>query len=196
MRRTLILIASLLALSASSLAAESVYTKINLEKSCIFHSEYELGASAYCEGYKGYPVHFSEGDLRQMVRFGHVAKLEDQWESFGQFNRVNDTIEWRIRDKKPYAAILRWFVENSDQNGEITKQSEGQVLVVSTVADHTKPVSCVVGYVDARANKGANELARKLADDKATTFVCGKDKPAFLGKRGQYAGDPSSYFDQ
>jgi len=73
-----------------------------------------LGLTATCSGYTGYPVIFSEGDLRQMVRFGHIAKLGDQWESFGQFNRANDTIEWRIKDKKPYAAILRYFIENSN----------------------------------------------------------------------------------
>jgi len=185
----------LLFLVAPAFAAESVYTKMDLEKSCIFYSEYELGASAYCEGYKGYPVHFSEGDLRQMVRYGHINKLQDQWESFGQFNRINDTIEWRIKNKKPYAAILRWFVENSSQDGEYSKELEGQVLVVSTVADHKTPASCVVGYVDARANKNANELARKLADEKAASFKCGKEKPAFVGERGPHSGTPSSYFE-
>lgn len=184
-----------LAASVSAFSAESVYTKIDLEKGCVFHSEYELGASAYCEGYKGYPVHFSEGDLRQMVRFGHIRKLQDQWESFGQFNRINDTVEWRIKDKKPYAAILRWFIENSSQDGEYSKDLEGQVLVVSTIADHENPSSCVVGYVDARANKNANEVARELADEKAESFECGKEKPAFVGVRGPHAGTPSSYFE-
>ncbi len=73
-------------------AQESAYTKLDLDKDCVFHSQYEQGASAYCSGYKGYPVHFDEGDLRQMVRFGHVRKLEGQWESFSPFNRINDTI--------------------------------------------------------------------------------------------------------
>ena len=185
----------LLTTAATAQATDSAYTKLDLEKNCVFHSEYELGASAYCEGYKGYPVHFSEGDLRQMVRFGHIAKLQDQWESFGQFNRVNDTIEWRLKNKKPYAAILRWFIENSSQDGDYSKELEGQVLVVSTVADHARPVSCVVGYVDARANKNANALARELADEKAPGFECGKEKPAFHGERGPHAGDPSSFFE-
>ena len=180
---------------SSAVAAESVFTKLDLENGCVFHSEYELGTSAYCEGYKGYPVHFSEGDLRQMVRFGHVGKLEDQWESFAQFNRVNDTIEWRLKNKKPHAAILRWFIENSSQDGDYSKQLEGQVLVISRVADHERPFSCVVGYVDARANQNANVMARQLADERASSFECGKEKPAFVGERGPYAGDPSSYFE-
>ncbi|MEM7214013.1 MAG: hypothetical protein AAF423_00620 [Pseudomonadota bacterium] len=175
--------------------AESVYTTLDLEKGCVFHSEYEQGASAYCSGYKGYPVHFSEGDLRQMMRFGHVGKLEGQWESFGQFNRVNTTIEWRIKEGKPYATILRWFIENSNDSGEYTKALEGQVLVVSRIANHENPTSCVVGYVDARSNSDANLLAQNLADTGAASFVCGTDKPVFHGERGKFSGDPVSWFD-
>ncbi|MEM9278670.1 MAG: hypothetical protein AAGA76_08855, partial [Pseudomonadota bacterium] len=107
MRLTSIFLASLLifAFTGKMHAAESVYTTLDLDKDCVFHSEYEQGASAYCSGYKGYPVHFSEGDLRQMVRFGHLRSLLGQWESFGQFNRVGETIEWRLENNRPYAAI-------------------------------------------------------------------------------------------
>lgn len=179
----------------SAYAQQSVYTKLNLEQNCVFHSEYENGASAYCAGYKGYPVHFSEGDLRQMVRFGHLQSLDGQWESFGQFNRVNETIEWRLNNGEPYSTILRWFIENSNSNGEVTKALEGQVLVVSTVASHERPASCVVGYVDARANSNANELARKIADQVAVSFQCGVDKAKFHGNRGELSGDPTNYFE-
>ena len=175
---------------ASLNAAESKYTDLDLNKDCVFHSEYEQGASAYCSGYKGYPVHFDEGDLRQMVRYGHVKTLAGQWESFGQFNRINNKIEWRLNDGKPYAAILRWFIENSDSNGEYSKDLEGQVLVVSKVADHNSPASCVVGYVDARANSNANELARQIADTIAPGFECFRDAPQFHGNQGKYSGDP------
>ena len=177
------------------LAQSNTYSKIDFDKTCTIISEYEQGLTARCAGYTGYPVIFSEGDLRQMVRFGHLAKLDGQWESFGQFNRANDTIEWRLKDKKPYAAILRYFIENSDDNGEYKKAFEGQVLVVSTVGTYEKPASCVVGYVDARANKNANKLSQELADTKAESFICGKDKPGFFGKRGKYSGSPSSYFE-
>lgn len=176
-------------------AAESAYSKIDLEQTCTFHSEYEQGASAYCEGYKGYPIHFSEGDLRQMVRFGHVGKLDGQWQSFGQFNRINNTVEWRLENKKPYAAILRWFIENTNDEGATTTQTEGQVLVISTVADHAKPVSCVVGYVDAKANNNANDIARNIADTLARDFKCRSDTPSFHGIRGEKAGDPVIYFE-
>jgi len=151
-------------------AGDSVYTKLDLEKDCVFHAQYELGASAYCTGYKGYPVHFSEGDLRQMVQFGHVGNLRGHWESFSQFNRINDTIEWRLKDGKPYAVILRWFIENSDEDGQYTKEL-------------------------ARANTDANVMAQKLADDMAERFRCGEDKPKFHGERGPHSGQPNGYFE-
>ena len=178
-----------------ALAQSNAYTKIDFDKTCTIISEHELGLSALCAGYNGYPVIFSEGDLRQMVRYGHISDLNNQWESFGQFNRANDTIEWRLKDKKPYATILRWFIENLDENGAAKKELEGQVLVVSTVGTHKHPTSCVVGYVDAKANKNANKLAQELADTKAKTFVCATDKPIFFGKRGRLSGTPSSSFN-
>jgi len=143
---------------------------------------------------KGYPVHFAEGDLRHMVQFGHIGSIEGQWESFSQFNHINDTVEWRLNKNLPYAAILRWFIENSNENGEYSNELKGQVLVVSTVASHASPQSCVVGYVDARANKNANAIARNVADKFARGFKCGTDTPKFHGKRGESAGTPSRSF--
>ena len=175
------------------LAAQSKYTSFDLEENCVFHSEYEAGASAYCKGYRGYPVHFSEGDLRQMVRFGHLATLDGQWESFGQFNRAGTTIEWRLEAGRPFATILRWYI--SGEAAQATSPAEGQVLVISTVASHDKPRSCVVGYVDARANREANALAREVADTLARSFECGADEPLFHGARGATSGEPNRYFE-
>lgn len=188
-------IIGLFLLASGALAQQSEYTKIELETGCIYFEQYEQGARAYCSGLKGYPVHFAEGDLRQMVQFGHVGDINTQWESFSQFNHINDTVEWRLSKNIPYAAILRWFIENSDQNGEYKKELEGQVLVVSSVASHANPQGCVVGYVDARANKNANAIARNVADKYARNFKCGADTPEFHGKRGKSAGQPSRSFN-
>lgn len=193
--KTLLLVIVFVAMTVTTYAAESVYTKLDLDKDCTWHSEYEQGASAYCQGYKGYPVHFSEGDLRQMVRFGHLAKLDGQWESFGQFNQINDTIEWRIKDKIPFATILRWFIEHPGQNGAISKELEGQILVVSKVASHESPTACVVGYVDARANVNANELAREIADELAASFICGDETAKYKGAIGPHVGTHTSHFE-
>jgi len=173
----------------------STYTKLDLDGNCRKLEEYELGLALVCEGYKDHPVYFSEGDLRQMVRFGNIRSQLGQWESFGEFNYANDTIEWRLENGKPFATILRWFIENTDDIGNVAGERKGQVLVVSTVASQEVPVSCVVGYIDARANNNANLLARKLADTKARNFNCSVDKAQFVGKRGKFSGHPTSYFE-
>ena len=121
--------------------------------------------------------------------------INDEWESFGQFNRTGDTVEWLLRNGVPYAAILRWYIENSNGEGVADTSVEGQVLVISTVADHDNPVSCVVGYVDARANPSANAQAREIADQFAMTFRCGIDQAEFHGIRGPYSGDIVRSFD-
>jgi hypothetical protein len=50
---------------------------------------------------------------------------------------------------------------------------------------------CQVGYVDARANPNANELARQIADQHARKFDCEKDKPIVLGEVSPGIGMPT-----
>ena len=40
---------------------------------------------------------------------------------------------------------------------------------------------CTIGLILATGNPRANEEARKLADDRARTFDCAKDKPIKIG---------------
>ncbi len=171
-------------------AAESVYTKLVFDD-CVTLSTDLQGGRLHCPGYKGYGITFEEGDLRQAVRFGHVGN-DELFESFGVFNRINDTIEWRLDDNGvPRAAILRWFLENPDlQTGEVTPQTTGQVLVVSRVGQPGDARACVVGFVDAKANANANVIARVVADGLAGSFGCGSDVPVFHGERGPLATDP------
>ena len=174
----------------------SAYTKFDFDKSCKAYKEYELGVSAKCQGYKNYPVFFEEGDLRQSVRFGHIRQDARQWESFASFNQINNTIEWRLSKGEPFATILRWFIQGYDsETGDITKK-DIEVLVVSTVGTAEKPVSCVVGYVNASSNKNANVLARKIADKLAPGFNCGTNTPIFHGKRGKVPVEPSRSFGE
>ena len=179
----------------------SVYTKLDAEKTCMWDSldhltEAErdelLGNSAICTGLPGYPVHFSEFDLRQFTAFGAVSDESRTPGGFTQFNRTGETIEWRVENGRPYATILRWFIENANpETGEPDPASTGQVLVISTVAQPDNPASCPAGYVDARANTDANVTARSVADTIARDFVCGSDKPEFHGVRGATAGNPA-----
>jgi len=187
--------------SAANAEAEVSYTKLDIEGVCQWDSldhlseeekEQLLGNSAVCEGLPGYPVHFSDFDLRQTVAFGPVGPDERSPGGFNEFNNAGDTIEWRSNGGKPYAAILRWFISNVDGEGRPDEKLTGQVLVISTVAQPDNPYSCPAGYVDARANKDANALARKVADEIARGFRCGTDRPKYHGERGATAGNPVS----
>lgn len=177
--------------SAQSEEYTSAYTKLNYDKHCKTLEEYELGVSAKCTGYKDYPVYFSEGDLRQMVRFGHANPKSKRWQSFGGFNNVGETIEWRLSSGTPIATILRWYIDSGEEG-----VSESQILVVSTIATHDNPENaCIAGYIDARANKNANILARKIADTLALNFNCAVDKPVYHGERGKFSGHPTLWAD-
>lgn len=172
----------------------SAYTRLDFKKTCKILEEIEEGGSVsmLCDGYNGYPVHFAEGDLRHSVQFGYVETGEDGiWQSFSQWNRVAETIEWRLQDDRPVAVILRWFIENTDGAGSPDPARVGQVLVVSRVGQQADKRACVIGYVDALANRNANVLAREVADSLTSAFTCATDKAEFHGLRGRLSGDPS-----
>jgi len=185
--------------SANAGQITSEYTKLDLDNGCVWsipesEEEAQMGGDAVCTGFGSYPVYFAEGDLRQFVAFGHVADPMAYPGGFAQFNRVNTTVEWRLEDGRPFATILRWFIENMDQNTGATSEAlTGQVLVISTVAEAgtRRQNSCVVGYVDAKANANANVLARQVADGPGKNFRCGRDLPGFYGIRGPLAGAPN-----
>jgi hypothetical protein len=191
---TLRMAAALLAAGAgTAVANSSAYTDFDV-KQCETISEDPDGGVLKCEGYKDYPVYFKEGDLRQSMLYGPAAAdmLAEAFESFGAFNHVGTKIEWRLDGAgKPFAAIHRWFIDNVAEAGATTPKTAGQVLVISHVAnDPADGVSCAVGYVDALANKDANEIARKVADDEALDFACGYQEPAWHGDRGDKASEP------
>lgn len=174
-------------------ANESAYSERNLD-ACKTLSQEEEGASISleCRGYKDFAVYFKEGDLRQSQAYGPISKayIDDAFESFGPFNHTNTKIEWRLDAAgRPVATILRWFIADPEDTGG-NDARYGQVLVVSTVATRENPTSCVVGYIDARENKDANTLARRVADEEAPDFACGRDEPQWHGARGSLAGEP------
>tara|TARA_Y100000815_G_scaffold172366_2_gene156749 strand:+ start:53524 stop:54147 length:624 start_codon:yes stop_codon:yes gene_type:complete len=177
----------------------SIYTKMDFETGCIRMSVDEVGASFSCAGHRGYGILFAESDLRQSVFFGYVGPwyADGAWESFSAFNQTNDTVEWRLSDGRPYATILRWYIENPNPDtGAPDEAHRGQVLVVSRVAQPGEGSACVVGYVDALANPNANEMARDVADTLAADFTCMSDAPAYHGQRGPLAGEPMRVLGQ
>jgi hypothetical protein len=171
--------------SVSAEEIKSVYTNFDADK-CKHEpgTEEEDYGSWECPGYGGLPVLLAAGDQRMYVSFGKVD-ADDNFalaQTFPAFNDVyKGTVEWRLVDGRPFATILRWNVmtgkDNAKDKGPITPN--GSVLVVTRLSPGG---TCQIGYVDAHANADANELARKLADEHARDFRCGKDKPIVLGK--------------
>ena len=184
----------------SALAAESAYTDTTLDKCENLLTnpdqvDVDMGTTAMkCAGYKGYPFYFDENDVRQSTYFGYLSQkiLDGAGETFEVFNHIGDKIEWRLDDKGvPRATILRYTMENMNP---VTYDPDpalyGQILVVSRVGQPDDMTGCVTAYIDALANKDANEMARKLADGQAPTFACGKEKPVFHGKIGDRISQP------
>ncbi|MBP0582068.1 hypothetical protein J8I29_22255 [Labrys sp. LIt4] len=183
-------LAVLLLLSSGVLAAEpftSAYTHFDTAK-CPHQpgNDEEDYGSWRCPGYRGLPMRLSAGDQRMFVSFGKPGAHDlAASETFTGFNSADHgTVEWRLAagERQPFATILQWQVmTEADHQAEAKSPSpaSGRVLVVTRLG---KDGTCHVGYVDARANAGtANALARKIADEQARSFRCGKDKPVVLG---------------
>ena len=102
------------------------------------------------------------------------------WESFVGFNSSDGKVEWRVETDGeatvPFAAVLRRFVADP-KDGE--KRIE--VLAVSKVAQMGARDGCTVALVLATGNPQANDEARRIADEKAKAFACGKDKRVIIG---------------
>ena len=137
-----------------------------------------------CEGYGGIAVWIAGGDQRVYVSFGPHAQNEPAAsQTLSPFNSAGGTIEWRIErgrdgNARPFATILRWNTSTLDENAN---QIRGQVLVITRLAPGSV---CHIGYVDARENPNANELAREIADKYARSFRCAIDEPISRGQVG------------
>ena len=173
---------------ALSQAIESVYTKFDAKK-CRHTkgTEVEDYGSWLCPGYGGLQVRLSAGDQRMFVSYGPWKDSLAAAQTFPGFNDVYEgTVEWRIEKPtsgkpRPFATILRWNLMTAEDQEKATgpTKATGRMLVVTRLGPGG---SCHVGYVDARANPDANTLARKIADEQARNFKCGKDDVIRLGK--------------
>jgi hypothetical protein len=147
-----------------------------------------------CKGLDGMAVLVSAGDQRMSMSFGPRANNEPAaGQTLQGFNDVYKArLEWRFtrasrRDRiHPFAVIVRWNTslpdESTDQAGTgRPKPIRGNVLVVTRLGPRGV---CHVGYVDALANRTANALARKIADQDARAFRCDTDRPIIVGETG------------
>jgi hypothetical protein len=164
---------------------DSAYSDLDLENKslCTLVTPVENGDEAMssggyeCKGYGDYVVSFAEGDLRSFVSFGksttdHCASTQ----TFGGFNSVGKKVEWRLKDGKPIATILRWSVSYDPEDS--AKQKTW--LVVTKLEDNN---SCHMGYIEGGYPQ-ANEKARWLADTAAEGFSCKSSKTIFVANAG------------
>ena len=164
----------LILFAAPNLAAAantSAYTKFDLAKCAKLDAgnagEGDSG-SWLCKGYGNLKIYFAEGDLRGLMSFGkapqkHCAALQ----TFGGFNSASTTIEWRLNNGKPIAAIQRWTVSYDSEDSAKTKTW----LVVTKIEPNN---SCHMAVVEG-AYPNANAKAREMADQLSTTFKCETD---------------------
>ena len=189
-----------LALASAPAAAETIesqYTSFDT-KTCRHQKgrAAEDGGSWLCPGYRQLGVRLAAGDQRMYVSYGNASKDDPaRAQTFPGHNSVyQGTVEWRLEKQAdgklyPFATILRWnIVTDADREratGPIAPS--GRVLVVTRLGPGGV---CHVGYVDAKANPDANALARRIADEHARAFKCGKDKRIVLGKSGEVSMPP------
>jgi hypothetical protein len=167
--------------AASAQSIESAYTTLETSKCPHVPGRAPEDYGHWtCEGYGGIAVWIAGGDQRVYVSFGPHAQNEPAAaQTLSAFNSAERIIEWRIDgNAHPFATILRWNTSSLDENAN---QIRGQVLVITRLAPG--PV-CHIGYVDARANPNANELARDIADKYARGFRCAIDEPIRRGQVG------------
>ena len=142
-------------------------------------------ATQVCPGKSGLVIVISEDDLRQTVSVGpnRVAAGKEPaaevW--FAPFNSTASTVEWRAVDGKPFAIIQRWLIAD---NNDLDKGGIPTSKPMLAVTRLPPGAVCHVAYIDGQANRNANELARRAADEFARDFKCGKDEVKVIGEKG------------
>lgn len=152
----------------------SAYTELDLDLCLVLDAD-DFGASWACPGYKGYPLMVTEGDLRFSLIYGFGARMADG-QTLPPFNYLGPKLEWRLSNAlgrwMPIATIVRYHTADPESG-----EDKGEVLVVTQLVEGN---SCHIAYVDALANKDANELARRAADASGT-FDCATDEVEIIG---------------
>jgi hypothetical protein len=181
------IVLGLMPLSVAAGEITSLYSNLDLKKCqrlALFEDEGE-GGEWSCPGIADYNVRIWEGDLRSFAGFGKSAPSQcASMQTFGAFNSLGPRVEWRMKDGKPFATILRWFTtQNTD--GNPIKQNW---LVVTKLGDKN---ACHIAYIDTKYAE-ANEVARQRADEMAAGFDCARDMPEIFSSRGGSATDYAS----
>jgi len=186
-------LAALLGLIATQGAAQEIvsqYTSADTRK-CrkverVKVDDTEYAAVWACKGLADYVVAVSEEDLRTTVSVGRNVKAAAREpaasQGFGPFNFTYETVEWRGVKGTPFAIIQRWNISDNENPGKDGRPGRTALFIVTRLPPG--PV-CHVAYVDVKANREPNVLARQAADESARSFDCAQDKVRIVGERGR-----------
>lgn len=173
-------LAALILAAPAEAAFNSAYTDLNLDECLVLDAD-DFGASWACPGYKGYPMKVNEGDLRFSIGYGFNVDKEPFPQTLSPFNELGPRMEWRLSNASgrwlPIATIVRYHTADP-----VTGENKGQVLVVTQLVEGN---TCHIAYIDAIANKDANEMARQAADASGD-FDCMSREPETIGEFTAY----------
>jgi hypothetical protein len=160
----------LILLAAALAQPTSAYSAVDLDR-CRTVSHVEEGASSTwrCPGHAGVPLIVMSGDDRFDVDAGVDNGV---WESPGRFSAPPTRVEWRLRNRRPFAIIYRLSLTGY-------REPTSSVLAVETVGRPGAP-GCVIAWI-AGSTPNANAVARARADTRAAGFRCGRDRAELLG---------------
>lgn len=149
----------------------SAYTTLDLDACTVTASESEEGqwAERSCPGYKGIRLFVDDGDGRFDIDAG---RRNQGFESLLAFNNPPTTIEWRLKDGKPFAVIYRI--------SDATEEARGRTALFVERIGTDDRLGCTVAQV-AGDEPNPNRKARELADTTAMDFACETDEPHLVG---------------
>jgi opacity protein-like surface antigen len=148
----------------------SAYSTVDLER-CRLIDAIEEGDSAHwrCAGHGGVALHVLAGDGRFDVDAGAD---NGEWESLTPFNNPPERVEWRTRGGRPFAIIYRLRMATEEERGRT-------VLGVESISQGARR-GCLIAWIDG-STPDANAVARRIADERALRFRCGRDEAARIG---------------
>jgi hypothetical protein len=174
-----------------SKSIRSVYTSLDFDDCEVLETYEESGdQDLRCKGYQDIPLYVKE-------RNGHfdvdAGASNTEWTTTGRpSNLIGDTVEWRIHDGKPVAAILRYSFFFPMEMSSNSRSSE---LAVFTVGRKSSP-GCLVNWVTADAQPSQNVAARQIADQQAEGFDCDSNQSTEPQATVQLPNSVIGTFDQ
>lgn len=145
-------------------AIRSVYTSLGEAECRVIERDEETGGTtSRCPGTAGYALLVHDDDARMSIDViapgGRTHKLRYSAVISSAFTSLGPRAEWRMRDGKPIALIVR---VNAFENPEMPDRATSYLAVAKISAGET----CVTDRI--APGTDANEAARRAADSSAT----------------------------